>query len=226
MLVGVLLAAGASSRMGKDKALVKSGAMSFAVHGVRHLWAACDDVVVVLGARAAGVQSALTKEFEALVAGGGLHDDLATAHRHGARGLECQFAIHSGWKRGMLSSAQCGLDVALRRKPAGVLVLPVDHPQVHSRTVAGLAAVMQQALAANKSPRERAQFAYALVPRFKGRRGHPIALSPALARAIATDREAESLADAVRRNARLVGYLDVADPGVVANVNTPAGKKR
>ena len=226
MLVGVLLAAGASSRMGKDKALVKAGAMSFAVHGVRHLWAACDDVVVVLGARAAAVQGALTKEFEALVASGGLHEDLAHAHGHGARGLECQFAVHSGWKRGMLSSAQAGLEVALPRKPQALLVLPVDHPHVASITVAALGNVLLQALAANKSARERAKFSYALVPRFQGHRGHPLALTPALARAIVADREADSLADAVRRNARLVGYLDVADAGVIANVNAVAGKKR
>jgi hypothetical protein len=30
----------------------------------------------------------------------------------------------------------------------------------------------------------------------------------------------------VRRNARLVGYLDVADAGVIANVNAMARKKR
>jgi hypothetical protein len=37
---------------------------------------------------------------------------------------------------------------------------------------------------------------------------------------------ARDLSDGIRRNARLVGYLDVADKGIVANHNTPlkAGK--
>ncbi len=59
------------------------------------------------------------------------------------------------------------------------------------------------------------------MPRHRRRRGHPLALSPALAAAIAADRQAEDLSDAVRRNARLVGYLDVDDPGVLRNVNRP-----
>ena len=63
--------------------------------------------------------------------------------------------------------------------------------------------------------------AYALVPRYRRRRGHPVALSPALARAVAADRDAGDLSDAVRRNARLVGYLDCADAGVVRNRNQP-----
>ena len=60
------------------------------------------------------------------------------------------------------------------------------------------------------------RFAYG---RHRHDRGHPLALSPALAGAIAADRKAKDLSDAVRRNARLVGYLDVDDPGVLRNVN-------
>ena len=64
-------------------------------------------------------------------------------------------------------------------------------------------------------------FSYALVPRFRGRRGHPLALSAALARAVAKDAAARDLSDAVRRSARLVGYLDVRDAGITRNVNRP-----
>ncbi len=222
MLAGVLLAAGASRRMGHDKALVRTGAASFAVHGVRHLWAACDDVVVVLGAHATAVQRAIIAEFETLVEHGRLHPDLAHAHGHGAPGLECQFVINARWQRGMLSSVQSGLAAALKRKPAGLLVLPVDHPHVAATTVASIGNVLLQALAANRNARERTRFSYALVPRFKGERGHPLALTPALARAIVADRKAATLSDAVRRSARLVGYLDLNDKGVIANLNAPA----
>jgi molybdenum cofactor cytidylyltransferase len=224
MLVGVLLAAGASRRMGRDKALVRRGGESFAAHGVRHLWTACDDVVVVLGKNAATVQKGIIAEFETLVESGALHDELAQAHQHGAGGLECQFVVNKGWKRGMLSSAQAGLAVALKRKPQALMVLPVDHPKVKPMTIASLANVLLQALAANRDARERARFAYALVPRYKGERGHPLVLTPALAKAIVADKQAADLSDAVRRNARLVGYLDVNDRGVVANHNTPTAR--
>jgi CTP:molybdopterin cytidylyltransferase MocA len=177
-------------------------------------------VVVVLGHGAARVRAAITRDFEALVAMGRLHDDLVHAHAHGARGLECQFVVNPAWRRGMLSSAQAGLRAALRRRPQGILVLPVDHPAVTPHTVAAVATVLLQALAANR-PAARARFRYALVPRWKGRRGHPLALTPALARAVAADGGAVDLSDAVRRHARLVGYLDVNDRGVVANRNTP-----
>jgi CTP:molybdopterin cytidylyltransferase MocA len=89
--------------------------------------------------------------------------------------------------------------------------------------VQALAATMREALGAfSSTSREQGGFAYALVPRYRRRRGHPIALSAALARAIVTDRAAANLSDAVRRNSRLVGYLDTADSGILDNRNAPA----
>jgi CTP:molybdopterin cytidylyltransferase MocA len=132
-----------------------------------------------------------------------------------------RFVVNRAWRRGMLGSARVGLAAALRLKPAAVLVLPVDHPAVRPATVRGLASAMQAALASYRSGRGGPGFAYALVPRHRRRRGHPLALSPALARAVATDRGAADLSDAVRRNARLVGYLDSPDAGVVRNRNRP-----
>ena len=229
MNVGVLLAAGASRRMGRTKSLVRAGGQTFFAHGVRHLWSACDSVVVVLGAGARAVRVAAEAEFVRLVNRGALHDDLQSAHRHGSRGLEVRFVVNRAWQKGMLGSARVGLKAALRLKPSGVLLLPVDHPGVKPATVCALAAAMQAALGSYRGGPTRGRrprrggdgFAYALVPRYRRRRGHPLALSPALARAVARDRQAADLSDAVRRNARLVGYLDCADPGVVRNRNTP-----
>jgi len=222
MNVGVVLAAGASRRMGRPKSLVRSGGQSFLARGVRHLWGACDAVVVVLGSDARGVREAIEREFVRLVGAGELHSDLQSAHRHGAPGLEVRFAVNREWRRGMLGSARLGLRRALPLKPESVLVLPVDHPAVRPATVRALAGAMRAALASYRGASARGRgFAYALVPRYRRRRGHPIALSPALARAVASDRGAADLSDAVRRNARLVGYLDCTDPGVVRNRNRP-----
>ena len=173
MIAGVLLAAGASSRMGSPKALASAGGESFVVRGIRHLWSACDQVIVVLGAEAPRIRRATGAELERLAGTRRLQRD-RTPSRHPGPG-----------------------------------------------TVADLARVLLQALAACRTPRERARFAYALIPRFRRRRGHPIALSPALARAVAGDPDAEDLSDALRRHARLVGYLDVSDAGVLRNRNTP-----
>jgi CTP:molybdopterin cytidylyltransferase MocA len=231
MNVGVLLAAGDSRRMGRSKPLVRTNGASFLAQGVRHLWAACDSVIVVLGSGAAAIRSAAEAEFERLVQAGQLHDDIQTAHRHGARGLEACFVVNRSWRSGMYGSVRIGLRTALEKRPDSVLILPVDHPEVRPATVRALAEAMREALqayggkgAGARKPvksRRAPGFAYALVPRYRKRRGHPIALSPALATAVAADADAENLSDAVRRNARLVGYLDGEDPGVVRNRNTP-----
>jgi molybdenum cofactor cytidylyltransferase len=220
VIVGVLLAAGESRRMGSTKALVRKRGQSFMAHGLRHLWSTCDAVVVVLGAGAPQVRSAIEAEFERMVTGSRLGKDLESARRHGARGLEARFVVNKGWRKGMLSSVRSGLQAALALRPRAILVLPVDHPGVLPRTVQSLGVAMLEALGAyGPSRRKTDGFAYALVPRYSRRRGHPIALSAALAAAIAEDRGAADLSDAVRRSARLVGYLDCADPGIVRNVN-------
>lgn len=219
-MVGVVLAGGASTRMGSPKPLVKVRGESFLVRATRLLWTACDRVVVVLGSNAARVQASVEKEFQALVEEGDLHSEIRRARGGAKRGLEVRFVVHRGWKQGMYSSARVGLKAALELKPRAIVLLPVDHPAVRGASVAALAAVMDQALDATKKGRERARFSYALVPRYLKRRGHPIVLSPALAHAIESDSAADHLGDAVRRHARLVGYLDVSDPGVVVNRNT------
>jgi len=222
MKVGVLLAAGASKRMGRTKSLVKRRGLSFLALGVRHLWAACDTVVVVLGAGAARVQKSLEAEIEALVAAGRLHDDITSARRHGARALEVRFVVNRAWTRGMYGSARLGLKTALALDPEAILLLPVDHPDVRPATVMLLGAAMDAALGAYRGSRaERDRFAYAVVPRSMRRRGHPLVLTRGLADAIARDGTARDLSDAVRSHARLVGYLDVRDRGVVRNRNTP-----
>ena len=221
MNVGVMLAAGASRRMGRPKALVGTRDGSFASHGIRTLWAACRSVVVVLGADANRVRQGIEEEFVRLVEEGGLDHDLIEAHRHETQDLQVHFAVNRAWRRGMYGSVREGLRQAVALRPEMVVVMPVDHPAVRPTTVRDLATVMGQALAAARAPKVKSAFSYGLVPRFRRRRGHPIALSPALARAVARDDEAENLSDAVRRNARLVGFLDVKDAGVVRNVNAP-----
>jgi len=221
VIAGVLLAAGASSRMGSDKALVRQKGVSYLAHGVRHLWQACPSVVVVLGANAARVRRQVEAEFEILLASGWLQREVAPTQDEDADGVEMHLVDNPRWRDGMLSSVQVGLRAALALKPEGVLVLPVDHPSVRPETIADVAALMRMSQQACADDAERAKFAYALVPRIKGRRGHPLALTAPLARAVSRDREATDLSDAVRRHARILGFLDVKDPGIVRNVNKP-----
>jgi CTP:molybdopterin cytidylyltransferase MocA len=227
MMVGVLLAAGASKRMGRTKALAKVGSESYVARGIRNLWCACDKVVVVLGADAARIRKHTEEEFVRLVETGCLDQALHAALRRKVQELEVRFVVNRAWKRGMYSSVRAGLAAAVKLGRDAVVVMPVDHPAVRPGTVLDLAVVMAQAVSAargrkgRKGSPARTRFSYALIPRYRGRRGHPIVLSATLARAVAKDASAAHLSDAVRRNARLVGYLDVRDPGVTRNVNRP-----
>ncbi|HTM58648.1 MAG TPA: NTP transferase domain-containing protein [Candidatus Udaeobacter sp.] len=222
MIAGVLLAAGASSRMGRDKALVRSGRDSFLVSGVRHLWAICDRVVVVLGSHHAEIRRGAEEEFALLVSRRALERDFGARLTGGSgrRGIEVHFIVHAGWKKGMLSSVRAGLKDALLMRPESVLVLPVDHPDVQPATVMGLALHLE--LVRRRAPaRQRANLLHALIPRYEHRRGHPVALTSALAARIVADRTATDLSDAIRRHASEVTYQDVDDPGVVRNRNRP-----
>jgi molybdenum cofactor cytidylyltransferase len=105
----------------------------------------------------------------------------------------------------MFASLRLGL-AHLREDPAwgAVVVLPVDHPLVASSTVAALAS-------------SRAD---AALPSYQGKHGHPIVLSRRVAEGIV----AESLAGPTLREVlHSVGteVVEVDDPGVTANCNTP-----
>jgi CTP:molybdopterin cytidylyltransferase MocA len=109
----IILAAGASSRMGRVKALLELDGESFVTRLARVLGVHCDPVVVVLGHH-------------------------ADAIREAAPGLE--FAVNPDPERGMLSSLQTGLAAVDRSR--GVLFTPVDTPAVSEATVARLAAAL------------------------------------------------------------------------------------
>jgi CTP:molybdopterin cytidylyltransferase MocA len=225
MIAGVLLAAGASTRMGSPKALARLRGQSFLVRGVRALWSVCDTVIVVLGADGKRVCREVNEEFAELVAKGLAAPDLRGGPKHRSGELELRFAFNKAWAGGMLSSARVGLAQALKQKPSGVLLMPVDQPDVQPATVQALGAMLEQALSSFGGKSSNG-FAYGLVPRHRGHRGHPVAMSSALANAVRRDRAARDLSDGIRRNARLVGYLDVSDKGVMTNQNTPVAKNR
>ncbi len=117
-LAGLILAAGASSRMGRPKALLKLGGTTFLERLLDTLGASCSPLVVVLG-----------------------YD--AEAIREGTR-RAARFVVNPDPARGQLSSMQCGLAV-LPEQVEGFMFTPVDYPAIEPATVERLAAGFRSA---------------------------------------------------------------------------------
>lgn len=108
MIAGIILAAGASSRMGTPKALLNYRGETFLARLIRLLGLVCDPVIVALG----------------------YHADEIRAGSHG----QAQFVINPDPARGQLSSLQSAL-VAIPNEAEGFLFIPVDCPAPEVDTV-------------------------------------------------------------------------------------------
>lgn len=119
MICAVVLAAGASRRMGKNKLLLPYGETNVICHIVSTLLTcSIEKVIVVTGHNPLAVQDAL-------------HD------------LDVSFAHNDNPDAGMLSSVRCGLR-ALPDACSGVLVALGDHPTVDKQTVSRVIAGFQE----------------------------------------------------------------------------------
>lgn len=124
-VAAVVLAAGASSRMGRPKPLLPIEGTSYLEHVLAKIrGAGSDPVVVVLGCKADKVR-ARTEFNDALV----VENDL--------------------WRQGMLSSIQAAV-LMLRQRPRveAMMILPVDQPRVSMSTMRKVV----QAWAATRAP--------------------------------------------------------------------------
>jgi molybdenum cofactor cytidylyltransferase len=118
MVPGIILAAGASSRMGRPKALLPLGpdGETFVSHLVQVLReGGVDDVLVVIGLQA---QQPIGRVLQGL--------------------RPIRIVINEAPHGGQLTSILAGLDVADRPGVHGVLVMPVDQPLVLPATVRAL----------------------------------------------------------------------------------------
>jgi molybdenum cofactor cytidylyltransferase len=114
-VAGIVLAAGASRRMGKSKALLTSGpeGETFAARTIRILASGGANPVFVVGRPG-------DHPLRTLV---------------GAAGAPAEFLENPSPERGQLSSLLVGIDAAESRRADGVLVMPVDIPMVRPETI-------------------------------------------------------------------------------------------
>jgi molybdenum cofactor cytidylyltransferase len=117
VIAGIILAAGASSRMGTPKALLDYRGETFLGRLVRVLGASCNPVIVVLGYHA----DVLRQQVPA----------------------PARVVINPDPSRGQLSSLQTGL-AAVPADADGFAFIPVDSPAVAQDTVAKLARMFER----------------------------------------------------------------------------------
>jgi CTP:molybdopterin cytidylyltransferase MocA len=118
MIPAVILAAGASTRMGRPKALLPIGreGETFIARLVRTFCdAGADDLVVVVGAHADGVSEAVAR-----------------------MPVFARVVENRAYERGQLSSLVAALDVVDRPGVRAVMAMPVDMPLVTQATVRAL----------------------------------------------------------------------------------------
>jgi molybdenum cofactor cytidylyltransferase len=119
------------------------------------------------------------------------------------------------FRLGQLSSMQCGL----REVPAhadGVLFTLVDHPAVESATIDALIGGLPETGAP----------APLRIPRWNGRRGHPIWISKSLVPEFLALPAASSAKEVVTQHAGEIAYIDVDDPAILTDVDDPAAYQR
>jgi molybdenum cofactor cytidylyltransferase len=111
MIAGLILAAGESSRMGRDKALLTYRSKTFLENIVETLRAAgIERIAVVLGHHADEIRRAVKLE-----------------------GVE--WVLNSSYRSGQTSSLQAGLRALAADSPEAVVLCLVDHPAVSAETV-------------------------------------------------------------------------------------------
>jgi len=143
MIRGIVLAAGASSRMGRAKAALPLGQTGETVVSrvIRTLLqGGVPDVVVVSGAHTDAVRAAMP------------------AHEPRARAIE-----HAGWPAGQLSSLLAGLAAIDDPLLEAALVSPVDVPLVHAATVAAVIAAWRRTRAPIVRPVEGARHGHPVI---------------------------------------------------------------
>lgn len=126
------------------------------------------------------------------------------------RADQARFAINPDYSLGQLTSLQCGLR-AVPAQAEGALVTLVDHPRVAASTLRALTAGPP---------------ALAAVPRFEGRRGHPVYFGRALFPEFLALPPGGQAREVVRAHAADTRFVDVDDPGILDDVDDPEAYRR
>lgn len=198
-LGGVILAAGESTRMGRDKALLPwppdsagtlervgetaSGTLLSAA--IESLGRYCDMVIVVAGKN-------------------------ETALRSVAYGCGAFLAMNPAPERGQFSSLQIGLHEVMSRGRDAAMITLVDRPPPQGATVAKLLDAFEK----------RNRNTWAVIPEFQGKHGHPILIGREMIEVFLRSPATGNAREIEHANQQRIMYMPVDDSRVTVNINT------
>jgi molybdenum cofactor cytidylyltransferase len=197
-LAGVILAAGESTRMGRDKALLPwppnasrpldsaAGSETLLSSAIKALAEHCEVILVVAGKNELGIQPVVW-------------------------GCGASLVRNPNPELGQFSSLQTGLREVMRRGQDNAMVTLVDRPPPESQTL--------NALVDSFSGRDHG--VWAVIPEYQGKHGHPILIGREMIGAFLKAPASANAREIEHANQQRIAYVAVSDPRVTANVDTP-----
>ena len=191
-ICGVILSAGASSRMGRDKALLpwppaSNSGETLLSASIETLKPFTECIIVVAG-----------RNLEALI---------PVALAHGASIVQ-----NIAPERGQFSSLQLGLREAIARGLDAAMITLVDSPPLSAASMQKLTIAFSKALARGH---------WGVAPEHDGKRGHPLFAGRALIDAFVAAPVTSNAREVKNRFAQLIETIPVSDALFTIDVNTP-----
>ena len=193
-LCAVILAAGESSRMGTDKALLpwppsssgRSTGQTFLSSAILALSPVSEMVIVVAGKNEASLAPGVYANGASLVR-------------------------NPSPEQGQFSSLQIGLQTVLSYGRDAAIVTLVDRPPASSAVLSALISAFLSAPIG----------IWAVVPEYQGKHGHPLLLGREMIEVFLKAPPTATARELQHQNQHHIRYLQVEDPAVTLNVDTP-----
>lgn len=195
-LCGVILAAGKSSRMGSDKALLRwpranessqvQPQSTLLSSGIQAFFHYCELVLVVAGTNAESLRPIVY-------------------------GCGADLVVNPSPEQGQFSSLQVGVKEVLSRGRDSAMVTLVDRPPIQTETLASLVKAFQS----------RHHGSWAVVPEFQGEHGHPILIGREMIEAFLRAPLISNARDVEHSHQQRITYLQTTDPRVTTDLDTP-----